>query len=354
MRKLKKIAAALLSSSLIISVVSAVAAQEQERVTPMFLSVTGQVMEIYPVPNEDGEPVYGQSLIRVTGDSGTTMFHTDYNTFVLGDEVQLGDTITGYYPSNAPMTMIYPPRHTMQLIVNGEFTNVHIDRFHADSERDALVSSDGSLQLSIGGHTQVILQDGQPFDGNLDGRILVAVYGPTTRSIPAITLPDSLETIVVLFERVVVLPQDIDPGMLEQIDEYIVWEHAEESADEPFAFASNNGMFINGARVDFTWQQVEDSFLVPVRATAEELGASVSWNYDTREVTVEGMNGTIIFPVGSADFAVNGVVVSLAHPSMLIGDTTYVPILFFRDVFGMNNAYMHAGEAHIDNEEPMR
>ena len=356
MKKLKTIVAVLLSASVMLCGVSAVTAREPGNGAPMFNSFTGQVMEISPVFHGSDEPVYGQSLIRVVDGDSTMMFHTDYNTFVLGAEVGEGDTITGYFPANAPMILIYPPQHTMQLIVNGEFTNVHIDRFHIDAQRDgALVSSDGSLQLDKGENTEVILQDGQPFDGELDGRILVVVYGPSTRSIPAITMPDFVEQVIVLFERVVTLPQDIDPGILEGIDEYIVWEDAEEDAETPpLEFAGNQGMFINGVQMDFTWRQEGESFLVPVRATAEELGANVTWNDDTREVSIEGRNGLITFRPGSADFRVNGEVITLNQPSMLIGNATYVPILFFRDVFGMNNAYMHAGEAHIDNEEPMQ
>ena len=356
MKKFKSVIVVLLSASMLLSGVSVVAARDAGSGTPMFNSFTGRVMEISPVFHGGDEPVYGQSLIRVVDEGSTMIFHTDYNTFVLGAEVREGDTITGYYPTGGVTMTIYPPQHTMQLIVNGEFTNVRIDRFHADSQRDgALVSSDGMLQLDKGENTQVILQDGRPFDGELDGRILVVVYGPSTRSIPAITMPDYVEQVVVLFERVVTLPQDIDPGMLEGIDEYIVWEDAPENdGAPPLEFADNQGMFINGIQVDFTWRQEWDSFLVPVRATAEELGASVTWNYDTREVSIEGRKGLITFRPGSADFTVDGDVVTLNQPSMLIGNTTYVPILFFRDVFGMNNAYMHAGEAHIDNEEPLQ
>jgi len=361
MKIANKLAALTLAASMVIS--STVTAIAQEPSAPMFNSFTGQAIEIYPMFNDSGEPLYGRSRIRVVGDEGTAVFDTDYNTFLLGDEVQLGDTIRGYFLADAPVILIYPPHYTIQLLVNGEFTNVHIDRFYADETRDGeLVSSDGTLQLRFNEDTNIILQDGQPFDfelGGLDGRILVVVYGPTTRTIPAITLPAGVEQIVVLFERIATLPQDIDPGMTEQIDEPVVREDSEPAGEPEYIEWVDYGVFVNDSQLhDVTWEQIGQYILLPVRRISEELGATVSWNDDTNEVTVQTSDNVITFIVGSAEYTLNGEVVTFGEPpqaSMLIGDRTFVPIRFFgQEVFGMNNAYLHAGEVHINDKEPMQ
>lgn len=86
--------------------------------------------------------------------------------------------------------------------------------------------------------------------------------------------------------------------------------------------------------------------LMPVLAA---LGAE-GINVDSGEVTLEGVNGSISFTVWSNDFAVNGDPIDLVYESFEIDGTIYVPILFFRDVFGMERAVFHDGHVFIDNE----
>lgn len=72
------------------------------------------------------------------------------------------------------------------------------------------------------------------------------------------------------------------------------------------------------------------------------------------EVTVEGINGQITFSINSETYIVNGEVITLPNlPSFMVNGTIYVPIRFFRDVFGMNNAYFAGGTVQINNEERM-
>jgi len=352
--KMKRILALALSAVMAISSATIVLAQEQ---TPMFMSLTGEVTQIE-------EPAYGQSIIHIQVEESSAMFLTNYNTYVLGEEVQIGDTITGYYLAGAPMMLIYPPRYTVQLIVNGEFNNVKLDRFVvSENVENAMVSQDGMLQINLSeinteDGTKLILQDGQVFEieslEDINNRKLVVVYDISTRSIPAITTPS---LVVVLFELVTTLPQDITPEELAQVDpdEYIVFE---DEYTPDFEFTANNGIFINGELLEAaTWRHIDGIFYVPLRIVAEKLGATVTWDYDNKTVSIESPNGLINFAPGSADFMLDGEVVTIgdpAQPSLLVEDRTYVPIRFFRDVFGMNNAFMHAGEAQINNEEPMQ
>lgn len=67
----------------------------------------------------------------------------------------------------------------MSRLVPGQ--NVKVDYFN-----EQLVISDGTLKLNITPFTQITLENGQAFTANHN---LIIVYGPTTRSIPAITTP---------------------------------------------------------------------------------------------------------------------------------------------------------------------
>ena len=160
---------------------------------PVFGSWTGEVVEVNV---DDSYPPTYTFLLHT--ENGSVNFITNFNTFFLGDMPEVGDTITGFHEMQMFMITIYPPQFNASVIVNGEFYNIHVDRFD-----DELFSYDGSLKLNIGEETEIILQDGQPFDCELAHRKLVVVYDISTRSIPAITTPSQ---IIVLFEHAVTGP----------------------------------------------------------------------------------------------------------------------------------------------------
>ena len=161
---------------------------------PVFGSWTGTVVEIeveYSYP-----PTY---IFRLEGENGSAVFRADFNTFILGEAPEIGDTITGHYLMNAPMAMIYPPQYNVSVIVNGDFLAVTVDRFDEN-----LLSYDGFLQLNIGDDTEIMLQSGNPIGADeLAHRKLVVVYSVSTRSIPAQTTP---EKIIVLYEGIATGP----------------------------------------------------------------------------------------------------------------------------------------------------
>jgi len=80
------------------------------------------------------------------------------------------------------------------------------------------------------------------------------------------------------------------------------------------------------------------------------LGVDVFWNLQTDEVFFPGLNGNVHFFAGSADFEVDGETITLGQESLRIGDEIYVPILFFRDVFGAGSAYFSGGNVFINLE----
>jgi len=90
---------------------------------------------------------------------------------------------------------------------------------------------------------------------------------------------------------------------------------------------------------------------VPLVPVANALGVTVSTAYSyPPHVTLEGLQGTIGFTVGTNTFTVGNQTVTLWHQSLLVDNEIYVPILFFRDVFGMGQAMWMGGIVYIDAE----
>lgn len=114
-----------------------------------------------------------------------TFVVTPSTYFIDGTMANEGDSVTGFYDKNAPVPLIYPPRYqALIMAVNMGNTNVKVDYFNRN-----LVSSDGMLRLNIAPTTNIVLQNGQSFHQNPTNHNLIVLYGPTTRSIPAMTTP---------------------------------------------------------------------------------------------------------------------------------------------------------------------
>lgn len=123
-------------------------------------------------------------------------FHVSPSTYFIDNiTAKEGDYVTGFYDNNAPVPLIYPPRFQALIMAVGmENINVKVDFFNRN-----LVSSDGMLRLNISPNTQITLENGQSFFQNPANHTLIVLYGPTTRSIPAMTTP--YEIIVICDKR---------------------------------------------------------------------------------------------------------------------------------------------------------
>jgi len=86
---------------------------------------------------------------------------------------------------------------------------------------------------------------------------------------------------------------------------------------------------------------------VPLAEVANALGVTVYGAGE--EIGLEGLNGMINFIIGSEDFEVNGETVTLWHSSVRHNGEVYVPIAFFRDVFG-GGAFVDGGMVVISSE----
>jgi len=162
---------------------------------PVFFSVTGAVTEITEHVDSDGQAVEGWRFIRIEDENGdvTVFFVTDATAYPFESEIEVGDTVTGFYRSAGFAPLIFPPQFNADVLVAGmpEDRLVKVDRFSDEKEgfEDFLVSEDGMLALRIGEETQVVTVAGEAFEDELAGLSLVVVYAVATRSIPAQTTP---------------------------------------------------------------------------------------------------------------------------------------------------------------------
>ena len=144
-------------------------------------------------------------------------------------------------------------------------------------------------------------------------------------------------------------PDYPSPGITEETDPYT----PEDDFDFPQPSVFVNGELLPGA---FTMSlDLENPYFpthIALMAVLYALDTPVTWREN--QVIVEGPSGTITINQGSYEYIVNGETITLPGlPAVAVHGTVYVPIRFFRDVFGMNNAYFSGGEVHINNDERM-
>lgn len=126
-------------------------------------------------------------LVTVQNDDGNIVnFVVTPNTYFVNHAmVNEGDHVTGFYDANAPTPLIFPPQlHAIVMSIDNPNQNVKVDFFNDD-----LVSGDNTLKLNISPSTEIELENGQQFYGNLQNRNLIVLYGASTKSIPAQTVP---------------------------------------------------------------------------------------------------------------------------------------------------------------------
>ena len=77
-----------------------------------------------------------------------------------------------------------------------------------------------------------------------------------------------------------------------------------------------------------------DRAYLPVRFIAENLGATVEWNKDTRTVTITKDDIKIVITIGAETAIVNGETITLDYPAFIENDRTYTPIRFVAEKLG--------------------
>ncbi len=80
---------------------------------------------------------------------------------------------------------------------------------------------------------------------------------------------------------------------------------------------------------------INDRTLLPVRAVIEELGGTVGWDDETREVTLGYEGSEIVLTIDSTSAALNDQAQTLDTAPVIINDRTMLPIRFIAEGFGL-------------------
>ena len=302
-----------------------------------FLSITGEITET------DGD------IITVEGEQGTVRFDISgavFFGFELSQEATIGQTVTGYFLAGGAMPLIYPPQYNITVLVSPQAEHsIKVDLFtDRDGMLNQLVSLDNQLIINIENAAVVIDYNFETFEGDLAGRNLIVVYNIATRSIPAITNPELVMVLPVTGITPEVPHTLPDPDQLQGLmPTFPTLPYAPDWSNYP--------VIIEGVGLaDTNFHMTENDVFVPLRRVAESMGAIITWNEQTQMVEV---NNNITLTIGSNEFSLDGENVTLHSEAQLINGTTYVPISFFRELLGFNNAYFEGGHVHINNYERM-
>ena len=107
-----------------------------------------------------------------------------------------------------------------------------------------------------------------------------------------------------------------------------------DDGDSPEPQPNGVGIMLNGKLIGFEDtepQIIDNSTMVPIRFIAEELGADVSWNDETREVTLTFSTANLTL---SLTFTIGEKISGMDVPAQIISDRTFVPLRFIGEFFG--------------------
>lgn len=172
-----------------------------------FPSITGTVTAIELMASSTDDWCGCSMMVTVESETQGTnnLILTPYTFIPYQEPIQTGDTVTGFYPASAPVPLIYPPQYRLMALVRNQPS-----RYAAlDTFNTSLISSSGLLQIIPDESTSVILPNGMPYSGPLEGKTMLVLYAETTKSIPAITTP----SLIVVFCCQSYVNNGQEPGM---------------------------------------------------------------------------------------------------------------------------------------------
>ena len=95
-------------------------------------------------------------------------------------------------------------------------------------------------------------------------------------------------------------------------------------------------MLLDGKALTFDVppQLINNRTMVPLRAIFEAMGAKVDWDGDTETVTGTKDSTVVILKIGDTSPTINGTVVTIDQPGVIVNDRTLAPLRFVAEAFG--------------------
>ena len=105
------------------------------------------------------------------------------------------------------------------------------------------------------------------------------------------------------------------------------------------AAIASPSVMLDGQQLSFTDAEptIEDGrTLVPLRAIFEAMGATVTWDAESRTALAQKGNTTVVLPIGSTEPIINGTAKVLDVPAKIVDGRTLAPLRFVGEAFGGN------------------
>ena len=95
-------------------------------------------------------------------------------------------------------------------------------------------------------------------------------------------------------------------------------------------------VILDGQRVSFDVppQMIDGRVMLPFRAISESLGVTVDWNQSEQTITATKEGTVFTLPIGSVSPTVNGHIVTVDVPALVVEGRTLVPLRFFAEAIG--------------------
>ncbi len=260
------------------------------------------------------------------------------------EDIEKDSVITVYTGAYEPAPLILPPLYTANVIIIEDESSVgftDVDTYLKD-EGDMLVNAANTLAINVDKNTKIVDKDNNALnDEDFVNKDLIVFYGESTRSIPAQTTPDK---VVVLGENELAL-SNIEAAKNEETAPEAAADP--ESTEVPAAdiTPSETAEPEEGIAVDFTKIKsikVEDkvieniyvkegTLMLPVRAIAEAMGMSVSWDGEMRAVMLN--DGMYSLKIGENSYIAGKMTpAQLECAPEITNDLTYVPFDYFTEI----------------------
>lgn len=150
----------------------------------VFVPVVGIIQNI---TNLEGD-CCTQKVTLQTSNGIVNFMVTPDTTIIESIRLSRGMRVAGFYDSNLPVPLIYPPQYEAQMMTTlGRNQTIMLNYFDND-----LIATDNSLKINVGNKTDVTTLNGQPFNCSPGGHALLVYYTNTTRSIPPQTTPEKI------------------------------------------------------------------------------------------------------------------------------------------------------------------
>ena len=138
-------------------------------------------------------------------------------------------------------------------------------------------------------------------------------------------------------------PNSIPHQKYELINPNFEYHEKSNSAKDEIKVKVNN----NYLEFDQSPIMVNHRTLVPLRAIAEAIGATVNWNEKTREVTILSENKTVNFKVGQNTIITDGKETILDIYPVIVNSRTLVPVRALSEAFGCVVGWIEDGQTVI-------